>query len=266
MVADQRLIVILIMVIGALLFAILSTVIILSLVQYKRRQVQNRLEQANMRQVFENQLLRARLETQEQSFQFFSEEIHDNIGQTLSVVGMYLYQLQENTDPQNQNRLATLGSELLNKAITDLRGLSHTLNAQYVSKSNLEEILRQELDYINSAKGAICQLEVHGEPEEISSERQTLLFRIIQEGINNALKHAHAEHITVGLAYAAGRLTTKIQDDGKGMPEEAEDKIRTGLGFTNMQLRAKLLGGKLFVESKPRQGTKLWLNIEINPA
>src|SRR5688572_19269012 len=119
-------------VIGAILFTILAFVIILSLVQYKRRQVQHRLEQANLRQTFENQLLHSRLETQEQSFQFFSEEIHDNIGQTLSVVGMYLYQLQEDQNKENQQRFATLGSELLNKAITDLRSLSHTLNAQYV--------------------------------------------------------------------------------------------------------------------------------------
>lgn len=257
--------IILTIVLGAILFTILASFIILSLIQYKRKQVQYHLEQANMRQIFENQLLRARLETQEQSFQFFSEEIHDNIGQTLSVVGMYLYQMQENQDPQNNNRLAALGSELLNKAITDLRGLSHTLNAQYVSNLNLEEILRQEMEYINSAKGAVCQLEVSGEREEISADRQTLLFRIIQEGINNALKHAQAAHIIVGLAYDSGKLTTKIQDDGKGMPEESVDKVHTGLGFTNMQLRAKLLGGKLFVESKPRQGTKLWLSIATQP-
>lgn len=258
--------IVLTLVMGALLFTILAFVIILSLVQYKRRQVQYRLEQANLRHAFENQLLHARLETQEKSFQFLSEEIHDNIGQTLSVVGMYLYQLQETQSSENQQRFATLGSELLNKAINDLRSLSHTMNAQYVAKNNLADVLRQELEYINSAKGAQCRLDVQGEPEDLPADRQTLLFRIIQEGINNALKHAQAEHIIVGLKYEDGRLMTSIQDDGRGMPDTHFDRLHTGLGFTNMQLRAKLLGGKLFVESKPRQGTRLWLNITINPA
>jgi signal transduction histidine kinase len=179
---------------------------------------------------------------------------------------MYLYQLQENQSTENQLRLSTLGSELLNKAITDLRSLSHTMNAQWVSKNNLEEVLRQELEYINSAKGAQCRLDVQGDPEELSADRQTLLFRILQEGIGNALKHAQAEHIIVGLKYGNGRLTASISDDGRGMPDTHQDRVHTGLGFTNMQLRAKLLGGKLFVESKPRQGTKLWLTIAINPS
>src|SRR5690606_40356286 len=111
-------------------------------------------ERLRMQHQYETQLLQSRLETQEQSFQYFSEEIHDNVGQVLSVVGMHLYRLQAECSGEHAQMLAQQSSDLLNQAITDLRAISHTLNAQYINKAGLIEALHQEIAYINSVKSA----------------------------------------------------------------------------------------------------------------
>jgi signal transduction histidine kinase len=222
------------------------------------------LEQISLQHTFEKHLLQSRLETQEQSFRYFSEEVHDNVGQVLSVIGMHLYQLQSEYAGERATRLVQESSELLNKAISDLRTISHTLKGQYFSKAGLLEALRTEIEYINFVKSPLCRLEIIGDPVEMSPDRQTLLFRIIQETIGNALKHAKPTSILIVLEYNNDILTVSITDNGKGFDLDSQDETITGLGLANMQLRAKLLGGDLKIQSKEGKGTTLSLTIAIN--
>lgn len=235
------------------------------LLHHKRRQLAHLLEKAALQHTFDQQLLQSRLETQEQSFQYFSEEIHDNVGQVLSVVGMHLYQLESLCEGGRARKLATQSSELLNKAIADLRTISHTLNAQYVSRAGLVESLQQELDYINSVKGAQCRLELSGDPVALSADRETLLYRILQEAMGNALKHARATEIVISIRYGQDSLTAAVADNGQGFDAAAAGSSRAGLGLTNMQLRAGLLGGTLQVQSHPGAGTALSLTVLVHP-
>lgn len=256
---------VIIFLLGTFLLLIITLALIRFVVFHKRRQLAHLFEKAALQHTFDNQLLQARLETQEQSFQYFSEEIHDNVGQVLSVVGMHIYQLQAECKGEHAQKLVQQSSDLLNKAIGDLRAISHTLNTQYISKAGLIDVLRQELDYINSVKGANCNLNVKGEPQELSADRQTLLYRILQEAVGNALKHAKATEISIDLNYSSGILTILVIDNGNGFDSLAIDNTKAGLGLTNMQIRANLLGGNLLIQSKPGQGTTLSLSIDIHP-
>lgn len=251
---------------GTLLLLVTGLFIVLLVRQLLRRSTLHALEKAALQNTFENQLLQSRLETQEQSFQYFSEEIHDNVGQVLSVVGMHLYQLEAECSGEHAQQLARQGSVLLNKAIEDLRSISHTLNGNYLTKAGLIETLQQEIGYINSVKEAHCRIEVNGEPEELSPDRQTLLYRMIQEAIKNALKHAGASEITIGLQYSDGMLTASVADNGRGFKTNAGEGANAGLGLTNMQLRADLLKGRLLIESRPGSGTRLFITIHIHSA
>ena len=249
---------------GALLFIFLVVFLVAFVIAHKRRKLNRILEKKDRKHEFDNQLLQSRLETQERSFQYFSEEIHDNVGQVLSVIGMHLYQLKGEYAGERAAKLVEQSSDMLNKAINDLRTISHTLNAQYITKAGLHEALKTEIEYINSVKQVFCRLEVNGEPAELSGDRETLLFRIIQEAVSNALKHAKASEIIIRLAYEADRLQASISDNGIGFTHRnMSDQTKTGLGITNMELRARLLGGNLELVSLPEQGTTISLTLDI---
>ena len=252
--------------IGTMILLSVGVFIILVLLHLRHNKKIHILEKAKLKSAFDNQLLQARLETQEQSFQYFSEEIHDNVGQVLTVVGMHIYQLQAECKGDRAQKLAQQSSDLLNKAIEDLRTISHTLNAQYISKAGLIESLNQEVAYINSVKDVTCRLDIQGEPDDLPADRQTLLYRIIQEAMSNALKHARATEIIISLRFESGILHTAITDNGKGLELAAIKGAKVGLGLTNMQLRAGLLGGELLIQSTPDQGTTLALSLTITPA
>jgi two-component system NarL family sensor kinase len=252
--------IILILIIGTLLFLLLTVFLVVFVLAYKRRQLNHMLEKAALQHTFENQLLQSRLETQEQTFKYFSEEIHDNVGQVLSVVGMHLYQLQIDYSSDKAVTLLHQSSSLLNKAIDDLRTISHTLNAQYINKSSLAEVVQTEISYITSVRDLNCELHIKGEEKELPPDRQTLLFRIIQEALGNALKHAAASSIHIYLIYGKQDIEVRIVDDGKGFSV----KKNNGIGLGNMQQRAGLLGGELKIDSVAGEGTTLSLTVLFN--
>jgi signal transduction histidine kinase len=115
-------------------------------------------------------------------------------------------------------------------------------------------------------KQVVLRLQVSGEPAELTGDRQTLLFRIIQEAMSNAMIHARASLITVELNYDAGRLTAAVRDNGSGFDSgKVTDLSKAGLGLMNMKLRTRLLGGQLFVQSTPGQGTSISLTVDVKP-
>ncbi len=124
---------------GTLLFTFFAIALGLFLIVHKKKRYEHLLEKQSMENNYQNQLLLSKLEVQEQSFKYFSEEIHDNIGQLLSIVKMQLYNIKSSSkEPEVVNK-ATDCNELLGKAINDLRNISHTLNSGYISNAGLAD-------------------------------------------------------------------------------------------------------------------------------
>jgi signal transduction histidine kinase len=199
------------------------------------------------------------MEVQEQSFQYFSEEIHDNIGQVLSIVKMQLYSIRNSSHEQEIVTKASDCTELLGKAIHDLRNISHTLNGTYINNAGLAEAVRKDLEYISSAKEIQCTLHKTGEDYSLGSERELLIFRIIQEAIANAIKHAAPTIIDVYLDYSGSGLKVRIEDNGSGF--DTERIAKNGIGLNNMHLRSDLLNGNLDISSVMSKGTTVTLAI-----
>src|ERR1043165_2783411 len=147
-------------IVGTLIIMLFALTLVIFLIVHKKKRFGHLLEKQQMESTYQNQLIQSRLEAQQQSFKYFSEEIHDNVGQLLSVVGMQLYQIEQECTGTHSKQLAAQSTELLNKAIDDLRTISHTLDAGYVSKAGLVESLRKEIAYINSIKAVDCRLEI----------------------------------------------------------------------------------------------------------
>ncbi|MEZ5017937.1 MAG: sensor histidine kinase [Flavipsychrobacter sp.] len=240
-----------------MLFAIF---VILYIVVQKRKQVRHILEKERMKHQFSSELLQSKLEVQEQTSQNLSEEIHDNVGQLLSLAKINIHNIEKHAENDRAKNHAEKSKELLTKAISDLRTISHTLNGNYVLQMGLAESIQKEVGYVSSAKEINCNFNINGEQYSLGEDKELLIFRIIQESIANAIKHGDPENITVALDYQPETLLVTITDDGSGFETDVK-KEGSGIGLNNIKVRTELLRGKVDISSTQNKGTVITLSI-----
>ncbi|RYD59463.1 MAG: hypothetical protein EOP56_00955 [Sphingobacteriales bacterium] len=248
---------------GTFLLILFAIVFVVAIVVHKRKQYHLFAEKLKLQHRFDTQLLETKLEVQEQSFRYFSEEIHDNVGQILTLCNLNLHELLEENSDLRSKSVFEQTAELINKALNDLRNISHTLNGDHVTRVGLKGALEKELSYINSSRKTGTALIVTGDNHPLNPEQELLVFRIVQEGITNALKHGRARKIDIRLLYASDSLTVEIADDGQGF--DTNNYSSKGLGLSNMNLRARLLGGHIAFNSIAEKGTIATLIIPVKP-
>jgi two-component system NarL family sensor kinase len=236
--------------------------LVLIIIEYRKKHIRHITEKLLLKHQYQSQVLLTKLEVQEQSFNYVSEEIHDNIAQTLSLVKMKLYQIANRAHDPATKQAVENTSEILGNSLHDLRNLSHILNGSLVSKLTLQESIEKELNYIREANNMEARLTVSGSTFEPNSEKRLLIFRIVQESIINAIKHGAATEINVFLVHKSGIFTVQITDNGKGFDTRTIEKS-TGLGLHNIHIRAAILG-KLDIQSEKDKGTMITLTVETN--
>ncbi|MDB5262279.1 MAG: sensor histidine kinase [Adhaeribacter sp.] len=229
---------------------ILIVAVVIAILKYQNRTRKHLLEVNDLKNTYHQEILKAQLEMQEQTFRTISQEIHDNIGQILSLIRLNISSIKTEEDSHSARKIIT-SKELLDQAIDDLRDLSKRLNTEYVSRQGLAESLRFQLNLIQKTGLFITTQEVHGEERALDPEKKLIIFRIAQEALNNIMKHADAKNISVLLMYLPDKIILSIKDDGKGFEPEQADK---SLGLQNMRHRANLIGAKFTLQSKPGEG------------
>lgn len=250
-------------ILGTVILVLFALFLIFFLVVHKQRQYRFLIEKQQLEHQYQNQLLQSQIEVQEQAFQYFAGEIHDNVGQILSLTKLYLYKIAKNTTGTPTEEDARQGSELLTKAIADLRNISHTASGNYISNNDIAESIQKEMEYISSAKKITCNFKKEGEPYPLEKEKNLLAFRIIQESVANALKHANPTQLDISLHYQPNALSVCIKDNGEGFDTEVLDKSGRGIGLDNMTVRANLLKGTLDIQSEKNRGTTITLDIPV---
>lgn len=217
------------------------------------KKMQQKLMQINFiqQQEFENTLLQTQIEIQEQTLQTISQEIHDNIGQILSLVKLNITQAIY-TNEFNPIKLAN-AETLLSKAIQDLRDISKSLNTDTINNIGFNEALQNEVDIINKS-GLHISLDIDGITKTILPQSQLILFRIIQECLNNIVKHSQAKSCNIEMLYNQNNVEINIQDDGIGFNPNT---IKKGQGLNNIDKRSKLINATLTIESTLEKGTNI---------
>lgn len=236
----------------AALFAGITIFIIYFVVLYRNRQLKNRQEQEKLQSAFEQELLKARIEMQEQTLTYVSREIHDNITQVLSFVKLALASMAGISEKQRIEKINE-SRELVAQAINDLRHLSKSLSFEHISRIGLQKTIEVEVSRINRLGIINALLETEGEPYPLEEQRELVLFRIFQEALNNTLKHAKAKHFKIILHYGHDSFILKLEDDGKGFLAEPMSQ-GDGAGLRNMQTRAALIGADAAITSAPGEG------------
>ena len=212
------------------------------------------LEKQRIESAFAQTLLNAKLEIQEQTFSTISSEIHDNVLQVLGLARLNLNRMEEDGDVQK----IVLIDEQMGNAIADLRNLSHSLSTDVIRNTGWIKAAQRLLADLE--KTGTCKVTFLAEENlpVLENEKHIILFRMIQEIINNIIKHAKAGHIKFTAGKEPGQIIVAIEDDGKGFEP---DKVAKGAGLQNLESRSAAIGAKMDIESATGSGTRITIAI-----
>ncbi len=243
-------------------FMLLIFFIVITLaVNYRKRKRENE----TLRVQFSEQLLKSQLEIQEQTLQYVSRELHDNIGQVASLIKINLNTLQP-ANPDAFDTKINNTKDLVKQLITDLKILSSGLNGDKMNKVGLLKALQNEADRINKTGVFAARFVQQGDVPAIHGDQAIILYRMVQELLNNALKHSEAKEITIHANLDRNnRFILTISDDGKGfdVAEKLKDMDDTGNGLLNLQERAKVINASIEFQSLPGKGSTTIITTNI---
>lgn len=240
---------------ASLTFLILSVGFIL-FVHFFNKSKQHALKEKLEREI---DYLRSIQETEndirDETLSTIGRELHDSVGQILTVAKIQLSQTMKTVkDPR---LLET--EELVVRAIKQVRYLAKGLNLDCIKDIGLTRVIEAEVDRFNGLEGIKCCLETSGAPTDLSTDKQIVIFRILQEFISNTLKHAQANMIDIKLIQSPDSLVIHLIDDGLGFNLSIE--CTTGSGLRNMKSRAELIGASFELSSEVGTGTSLKLTL-----
>ena len=230
---------------------------------YRKKQINYAEKLESLKSEYEKTLLNTQLEIQEQTFQNISREIHDHICLNLTLAKLNLVTL----DPGNKQQLSeriNSSTEILSRSIHELSDLSHSMNPELIESYGLIKAVEMEIEKMERPGLLNIDYRVTGNPVFLNSQKELVIFRIIQEAFNNILKHAKASRILLELYYNEGQIKVTIKDDGIGflpktLNENGTSKPKSGL--LNMQKRANLIDGSCEITSEINNGTVIYLSI-----
>ncbi|RFZ81429.1 sensor histidine kinase [Mucilaginibacter terrenus] len=244
---------------GTIMLLLLGMFIVSFLFFYQRRHNANIAAREQLKSAFKQELLQSQVEMQEQTLNYVSREIHDNITQVLSFVKMNLA-INGNLSDEDKSRKVDESRKLVSQAITDLRDLSKSLSFEHIAELGLVKTISIEADRLNKSGLMEATLTVEGSPVSLGDQRELVIFRIFQEALNNSLKHSGARQLKIGLQYSEHLFNLTIADDGAGF---TVDTFKDGgSGLRNMQNRAALIGGAAQISSAPGEGCCITITID----
>ena len=249
-------------IVGTFIALFLSVTLFIFFISYQKRKFKYYREKQQLRTDFNHELLRAQLEIQEQTFQNISMEIHDNIGQMLSLAKLNLNTTDIAQPKQAEDKIQA-SRDLVSKAILDLRDLSRSLNPDIIMKIGLSESIQRELLMAAKTGQFEVNLTQDGDLFRFDPHKELIIFRIFQEVLNNIITHSKAKTVNVRLDFQMPHFTLRVEDDGEGFDMRILESDESGLGVRSMKNRAFLVGAQLTISSSPNKGTFVEVRLSI---
>lgn len=245
------------------LILLLAGFILTILFLYRKKQIVYQKEMEALKSDYEKNMLSTQLEIQEQTFQNISREIHDHICLNLTLAKLNLVTIEPGNKHQ-LNELINSSIKILGDSIGELSDISHSMNPELIENFGLIKTLEMEIEKMERPGFIKIDYQVTGNPVFMNSQKELVVFRIIQEAFNNILKHAKAKNVFLQLYYTETQIEITIRDDGTGfitetLNENGNCKAKSGL--LNMKKRAKLIEGNFEITSTPGSGTIIHLSI-----
>ncbi len=240
----------------------------LGFVNFKKGQQLARQQQALQKQKIselekDKQLLTidAMLKGQEEERSRIAKDLHDGLGSLLSGTKLSFMNVRENLPltPETSNQFDRSLS-MLDNSIGDLRKIAQNLMPEALVKFGLQEAVRDFCDTIQSTTGIKVLFQQLGERRKLHSTAEMFIYRIIQELVNNAVKHAEASQVIVQLSMSNNKTGITVEDNGKGFDKKILDQVK-GAGMANISYRVQYFNGTSDLVTSPGNGTSV--NIEL---
>lgn len=247
-----------------LFFLLFIVAVMIYIRKYKQRKKEylNEIEVKN--EIHKRELLATQLEIQQATMQQIGRELHDNIGQKLTLVSLYTQQLlYENKVPEVSERIDQV-SQIINQSLQDLRSLSKTLTDDNINQKEIVTLIQEEADNTNAFKRCHVDFKHNFQHLDLGFVHKNVLLRITQEFIQNSIKHSRCSNIFISLNTSKESLwELNIKDDGIGFDQS--NITSTGIGLTNMKNRAEIIGAEFSLESQKDKGTTLNIILKRQP-
>ena len=249
------------LILGIIIFILLFVFFWTFLIIYYKRLHAMRLAQEKLQAEIANEVNNARNEIQQATLNNISQEIHDNVGQLLSLTKMQLNLLE--AQEVKDNNLISEAKDNISKAMTDLRDLAKGMSSDRIQLLGLYDSVTQEALRINKVGRLQVQVNSNGTKKEPEHKKQLVVFRVIQECFQNILKHAQANHVLVTFTYQPDSFHVVIKDDGVGFDYQPGSPSSEGLGLMNIFNRIHLVGGEVTLNSAPGAGTSVHIKVPL---
>lgn len=187
---------------------------------------------------------------QEREREWIGRELHDNVNQVLTTVKLYL----ETASAQQNNPLVDRSMRLINGTIGEIRNLSHQLSAPTLGTRSLIDSINALIEMIEFSNHIEFEFDHSGYGQSIAMNQKLAVYRILQEQLNNIIKHAQATRVSIYLNQRDNFVILTVKDNGKGFDSTAKAK---GMGLNNITSRAKVFGGVVEIKSSPGKGCSL---------
>lgn len=237
-----------------LVVVILSTMVIAFFVAFQKRKNKLLLDKIRQQKEFEETVAETSEEIQEQTLKYVGQELHDNIGQLLSLASMQMGMLgvkiaEDIKVPYIETQ------KIIKESLEEVRALSKSLNTDVILNKGFEKSIIAEIERLNRMKLITAELVTEGDVVFFENKKDgIILFRILQEFISNTVKHSNAAKLKISLDYNQNQLIIKAKDDGCGF---IIDEVKDSSGLLNMKNRAELTESSFSLNSKPNEGTQL---------
>ena len=248
--------------VGTFAMILLATFIFFFFITYQKKLLKKELELNKIRTQQQEILLKNIVLAQEKERKRIAQDLHDEVGAMLSLVKLNVGRIEKKADTDLSKNLAIDTKNHLDNVIHIVRQISRALLPPSLEKLGLVSATAELVSWVNKTGQIMIDFWHNNNSYRFDRKKELALFRIIQELLNNAIKHSGANTIKINMRFVPNRLTVSFSDNGKGF--NVEEKLNSGLGLTNLESRTKILGGKYKIKSVEGKGTFSLIDIYLD--
>jgi signal transduction histidine kinase len=240
--------------IGTLGMLLLALSIFFFFLTYQKKMLKKQLELNETRAKQQEEILRNTITAQEKERKRIAQDLHDEVGAMLSVVKLNVGRIEKKSEEQVAKKLAAETKTYLDDVITQVRRISRSLLPPSLEKLGLYFAIEELCNWVNKSEQLRLECWKSGEQFRFDTKKELAVFRIIQELLNNAIKHSEASIININARFSPNNnLMISVSDNGLGF--ELKEKMVTGLGLKNLESRTQIMDARFKMKSTPGKGT-----------
>jgi len=230
--------------------------LIVFIIFHQRKVIRYQMRLQRMEQDQQKLLLNASIRLQEEERQRIAADLHDDAGPLLATARLYLNENLVNLDKTTQLQSIYNAKQIIDDTIQLIRNISHSLMPPTLKNFGLESAVNDLFQKISGSGSMNASSRFHDYRERLQAENELIIFRVIQELVNNILKHSNASFIHLTQNTSGDKFFIRLHHDGRGITQNDFNKLNksnVGLGLKNIQSRLKVLHGKIFFEKDMSQ-------------